>query len=535
MKLAERIVRRWKGLPPARCEVEASRVWVPATDGARLATEILRPKGSPARGVVLVRSERVGAHPVATLARWLAEDGRTVVLQQCRGRGDSEGKFRPFLDEADDALATLAWLDGEASLAGPPVLFGLGYSAWTAWSASAAATERGTPIAGIAAGFGARDPYAWLYPGGVLQQEAALALAARLDGRNGHEPDALDWERAARAFDTACDRVALRELEAYREWIDHPRPDDYWRARTPAAPAATIPRLYVSGWFDPSLPALLAEPSPGKGEEVRVCLGPWGPTALARRDREGKTDPLGVVGESLLAFVARVVGAAETRPAPARVFVVGEGWREFADWPPAAAETRTLRFGASDPGEAGDAGDAGDGVLQTEPAAESTHFDFVHDPAAPPPACGGVSYSQPCGPASLDRVGERGDVLTFTGPPLTEPWVLVGPVEATLFVEARDPEAPWCVRLAAVDANGESRWLAEGVGLEGDEGRVEVSLGAVGVRVASGERLRVLISGASVGRYARAERRTPEPRALHVGATEASSLRVPVLGTIGRG
>jgi hypothetical protein len=58
--------------------------------------------------------------------------------------------------------------------------------------------------------FGARDPYAWLHPGGALQLEAALALAARLDGRTGHDPGALDFERAPRAIARSPNAIASR-------------------------------------------------------------------------------------------------------------------------------------------------------------------------------------------------------------------------------------------------------------------------------------------------------------------------------------
>src|SRR5262249_52267525 len=154
--------------------------------------------------------------------------------QSCRGRGDSEGEFRPFADEIADGGDALRWVASQPWFDGELVLLGAGYSAFAAWAALSTATA---PVAAIAAVVGARDPYAWLYRGGVLQLEAALALAARLDGRAGHDPLALDLARAARHRPLGeCDRVALRELAPYREWIAHPERDAWWRERTPALP-----------------------------------------------------------------------------------------------------------------------------------------------------------------------------------------------------------------------------------------------------------------------------------------------------------
>src|SRR5262249_3207814 len=156
-----------------------------------LAMRVLRPADARVRrGAVLIRSERPfatgrDAQSTARIARWLAEDGRTVVFQTCRGRGDSEGEFRPFADEMADGGDTVRWIAEQPWFDGGLVLIGIGYSAFAAWAALASAS---VPIAGIAVGCGARDPYAWLHRGGVLQLEAALALAARLDGRTGCDP-----------------------------------------------------------------------------------------------------------------------------------------------------------------------------------------------------------------------------------------------------------------------------------------------------------------------------------------------------------
>src|SRR4030095_5841200 len=165
------------------------------------------------RGTVLIRSERPLAgeqavSPTSQLARWLAEDGRTVAIQSCRGRGDSQGKFSPFADEVADGGEALRWIADQSWFDGELVLLGVGYSAFAAWAALSAASapasfaqraqvsrsepkasedhqggERRPAVTALAPGLGARDPYAWLHRGGVLQLEAALALAARLDGR----------------------------------------------------------------------------------------------------------------------------------------------------------------------------------------------------------------------------------------------------------------------------------------------------------------------------------------------------------------
>ena len=144
-----RLERRWLGLPPAR----SARARVERVDGggrrraardARAAAR--RRERAPRHGADPQRAPARGGRavsPVEQLARWLAEDGRTVAIQSCRGRGDSEGVPRRSRDEvADggDALRWIArasrWFDGEL------VLLGLGYSAFAAWAALSARARR---------------------------------------------------------------------------------------------------------------------------------------------------------------------------------------------------------------------------------------------------------------------------------------------------------------------------------------------------------------------------------------------------------
>jgi uncharacterized protein len=52
-----------------------------------------------------IASTVVYAHPA-----WFARHGYNVVIQDVRGRGDSEGEFYPFRYEARDGKETIIWL-----------------------------------------------------------------------------------------------------------------------------------------------------------------------------------------------------------------------------------------------------------------------------------------------------------------------------------------------------------------------------------------------------------------------------------------
>jgi putative CocE/NonD family hydrolase len=516
-----RLERRWLGLPPARSSLLESSTWMPAADGVRLATRVWRPADPSVRlGTVLIRTERPlgdgrAQNPIEKLGRWLAEDGRTVAIQSCRGRDASEGEFRPFADEVADGdcalrwLADQPWFDGKQGGLQGLVLLGLGYSAFTAWAALSAASAQ---VAALVTGFGARDPYAWLYPGGVLQLEAALALAARLDGRIGFEPAALDLERAARHRPLGeCDRVALRELTAFRSWLEHPRRDAWWSERTPALPDRLPRALFVSGWYECALSAAYAdfEAAAKRAAESdlnapALVLGPWGAAPLPREERTRGTRDIAEVARSVLRFVAHAVGARPVRDLPRRVFVRGAGWRELGQWPPEAASDHTLYLRGGGRANSLD----GDGRLAPDPPGDDRADTFVADPADPVPSLGGAAVAGVAGPVDQRAVERRGDVLCFTSEPLVEALELSGRVVLTVHTGNVAGPDDTSAKLVAVEPGGAARWLCEGItravpGTAADA--VEIDLGVAGVRLAAGTQLRLELAASSVPRFARPE------------------------------
>jgi putative CocE/NonD family hydrolase len=390
-------------------------------------------------------------------------------------------------------------------------------------------------VAAIAAGFGARDPYAWLHPAGVLQLEAALALAARLDGRAGYDPSALDLERAGRHRPVGeCDRVALRELPAFRDWLAHPERDAWWRERTPVLPESPPRALFVSGWYECAFPAAYADfeafdaRSAESGSSApELLLGPWGAAPLPRAERARETREIAVIARALLRFTAHAVGARATRDLPAHVYVRGAGWREATRWPPAARAERTLYLRGD--GRANSA--AGDGRLADEPG-EDRADTFVADPADPVPSLGGAAVSGVAGAADQRPVQERGDVLCFTSEPLTAAVEIAGRVRLTLHAAASAHVEDTIAKLVAVEPSGAARWLAEGVArAQPGANALEIDLGAAAARIATGARLRVEVAGSSLPRFARCEPgdRAPRVRTVYHGRTRASALHLEVV------
>lgn len=98
-----------------------------------------------------------------------------------------------------------------------------------------------------------------------------------------------------------------------------------------------------------------------------------------------------------------------------------------------------------------------------------------------------------------ERFAKRSDVLVFESAPLSEPVEIIGPVAVRIRLSK---PGDLFVRLSDVDGDGRSHNVRDGAVRTGGA-EVVVRLGAVGHRFAAGRRVRVVISGLPVPRYAK--------------------------------
>ena len=120
-----------------------------------------------------IASTVVYAHPV-----WFARHGYNVVIQDVRGRGDSEGEFYPFRNEGRDGAETIAWLRTAAESNGRIGMYGFSYQGMTQLLAAA---EQPEGLVCIAPGMTAHDLYhGWFYQ----QRRAASGFEPRLGPAN---------------------------------------------------------------------------------------------------------------------------------------------------------------------------------------------------------------------------------------------------------------------------------------------------------------------------------------------------------------
>jgi uncharacterized protein len=508
-----------KGMPGPRYAISLERdLRVPMPDGTYQLADVYHPVTSDPRPTLLVRTPYGRGFPYDFMYGGIfARQGFHVVVQSARGTGGSTGTLEPFVDEAADGQAVVAWLRAQAWFDGALGTIGASYLGFAQW---ALAADPPPELRAMVVQVSADDFYGFLYPGGALALEASLTgVAAMLSQQLGFGPFLRAMLRLARTYKRVARAYPLldgyqpafgRRAPFFEEWLRHPAPDDpYWEPRR-ARPAikAAPPVSLLGGWYDIVIDQTLDSYRRLReaGRPVRLVVGSWNHTSGFNKDM-----PI-VAGEALAWFRKHLTAPGAGQPGdepadlpeadgstgefPVRVHVSETGgpgeWRDFADWPPPGTRAQPWHARA-------------DRTLSPEPADGTTAFRY--DPANPTPAVGGPRMdTRGFGPRRNNDLEARDDVLTFTGPPLDAPLDVIGPVSVRLRAKGSSPYFDLFARLCDVDASGTSWNVCDGILRTADGAGwtdYTIPMSSAAHRFAPGHRIRLQVSGGAHPRFAR--------------------------------
>ncbi len=508
---------------------------VPMRDGTILRADVYRPEAPGTYPVLLIRipydktqSENViYAHP-----SWYARNGYIVVSQDTRGRYRSDGEFYPFKYEAEDGYDTVQWCGALEGSTGKVGMFGASYGGATQLLA---AIGKPSALATIIPSVTASQYYeGWTYNQGAFALGFALSWALSLGinvaQKRGDDAAAAAFSAgfaASLALDWSLpldDIPALNNQDTpfFNDWIAHPTYDDYWKQWSIDEDYSRIqvPGLHVAGWYDIFLSGSVKNYvglRAGAGNEharanQRLLIGPWYhiPWRVLGGVEEEVASPY-AFDEWQIDWFDRHLKAepVEHADAPVRLYILREGkWRDFDNWPPTGS-TPTTYFLHSN-GRANSL--FGDGSLDNSAPTDELPDVYTYDPAGPPPGHGGHSCCfenvAPMGPADQYAREVGNSVLVYTSAPLERPTWLIGDVSATIYGATTAVDTDYAVRLCVVDRNGVSTNIQEGIVraryreslsnpslVEPNEiYRYEIPIGPVGVKLDTGERIRVHVT-----------------------------------------
>ena len=521
-------------------------------DGTILRSDGYKPAGSGPWPVLLARTP-YGRRDPGVLARLdpvrAAGRGYLVIVQDCRGRFESEGSWTPLAHESADGYDTIAWAARLPEADGRVAMYGPSYLGHAQWAAVAA---RPPDLCAVVPEFTWSDPYdglitrgganevglmtQWTLTLGVNVLERRFAdRPAELRRRLAELNNALD-ELTGRTYWELPPGETLRRLDLPLPRPDHPAPAGSGRTAVPA--------LIVAGWYDGFLQGSLDAYARARAEGTPVSLivGPW--SHDNQTDRVGETDfgdaadaaaidRGGSLLERELDWLGRQLQRRTPGPAMAEpeqsvlVFVMGaNAWRRIPAWPPAATDTSWFLHGRG--GLSPDAPEP-----EPEPDAASAADVFRNDPSSPVVTRGGAVLLPPDfppGPFDQHQLEKRDDVLVYTSVPLREPLEVVGRVRLYVFGDSTAPVTDWVARLCDVDTDSVSRNITDGIlrTHRADAGERLIDLWSTAHVFLPGHRIRLQVTASCFPRW---DRGAGARQTVYHDSARPSRLILPVVNT----
>jgi putative CocE/NonD family hydrolase len=517
-------------------------------DGSVLYADLYRPAGGSRLPVLLERTPYgrgiyLGAGmPLDPLRA--AAAGFAVVIQDVRGRGDSDGEFYPFTNESTDGYDAVEWCASQPWSNGQVGMYGSSYMGATAWQAACATPPSlltMTPSQASSDYFEGRS-----YRGGVLElgsllSTALLALAPGAAERTGGARMREDLREARSLLDNLNDTASTAPLAALKstvlgrltpyffDWLEHATYDAYWESLSlePHYDRVPIPTLHLTSWFDPFLVGTLRnfEGMVMAGQpHQHLIVGPWTHhvpmAALLGSARVGDMDcGLGSMldfDRVQLSWFRAVFSQGRPPPDQPRVmyFLMGENrWKTTSVWPP---PTRELQLHLAS--NSGANGLRGDGRLEALDSASAESDTFVYDPNTPIPTLGGahgiVPTSYPAGSFDQRSIESRDDVLVYTSRTLEQDLDVVGWVSVTVSVASTAVDTDFTAKLVDVQKSGRAVNICDGarrLGLRaslstpmeyaaGEVCQMTILMDATGYRFRRGHAVRIEISSSNFPR-----------------------------------
>ncbi len=469
---------------PANFEARYN-VKVPMRDGVKLSADIYLPRRRAGRvPAILARTpydngDFAGLTKIVDQAIYFVQHGYAFVVQDVRGRFDSEGEFYPWVNEYDDGHDTVEWVGEQEWCDGNVGMMGFSYVGGVQWQAAMSGESH---LKCIAPGVIGDDHHGQThFQGGAMQLGLDMTWTFLTDARTWHPIDNYDWKQVlvhlplsemAGAAGVSSPRLA--------DWIDHPDYDDYWKriAYKERYEDVEIPVMQIGGWYDTftagtmnNFVGMLTRGGTKLARDnQKVIIGPWVHQASELThagDRDfGKDSVLDLNFEHLRWFDRWLKGTrngVETE-APIKLFVMGaEAWRDEHEWP--LARTRFTPFHLRSGGNANSL--RGDGSLGTQPPGDEPPDEYDYDPAFPVPSNGGNNCCSPeivpWGGYDQRQVEQREDVLVYTSRPLDEDLEVTGPVTARIYASSSAPDTDFTAKLLDVHPDGYSLNLCDGI------------------------------------------------------------------------
>ena len=460
------MLSRWQGYPAKETLYSvrfAGTFRVLTRDNINLATDVYLPEGVDEKlPAILVRTCYNKSDKKHMYYRYV-QRGYAVVIQDVRGRDESEGEFIPMYYEADDGDDTLDWIASRNWSNGKVGTIGGSYLGYVQWAMAASGNPHLAAMVSIVTAGSAFVDFprrGGTFDSGMLPWVFSMSektLNLKLMARD-------DWDELlnTRPLEDIAPKVLGREIPFIDEWLVHTDNDEFWQKLDwfQRSSGRQIPALIMSGWFDDNgmgtTQALELTRNYPAGTR-KAILGAWNHNSNTRYDIHGIP-----MGEQALRYDLDLIflqwfdfhlrgmeNGIDKTPSVEYFTLTENRWKTSASWPPSVCQPYSLYLGQGGALLEGPMEDGGD--------------SYLYDPLDPAIHVVDMKENELELPEDYREEEKRADVLCYTTPPLKTGITITGDINVELFVSSDAVDTDFIVRLTEVDENGRSVKYADGM------------------------------------------------------------------------
>lgn len=461
-------------------------VKIPMRDKTKLSADIYLPKKEDSYPTILIRTPYNKALADETKhgtrdVEFFTRNGFVVVMQDVRGRGDSDGEWVPHFNEGLDGYDTVEWIAKQDWCNGKVAMMGGSYRGWVQWAAAREIPPHLTTMVSTAAAGN------WMQELPFVNGMVTMCMFQWLHlvgGRSVQNPKSVNWEKVMWHLPLkSMDEAAGRMNTVWKEWISHPSLDDFWKKillTTEDFRKINLPVLHITGWYDGDQPGAMhyykgmTKYSSAKDKQFLIS-GPWGHggTRIPKQHLGGldfgPEAVINLLNLHLWWFEYYLKGDKESwrkfleffNDKKVYTFTMGENkWVARDSWPP--SESDTVPWYLHSNGKANTL--LGDGKLCQEEPLEEPVDCYTYDPKDPVVSVIDFNLYAPSAETPLDMrfIERRDDVLVFTSEPLRNDLELAGTPKMLLYTSSNCLDTDWIVLLSDVYPDGKSINLTKG-------------------------------------------------------------------------
>ncbi len=447
---------------------------VPTRDGVKLATEVFLPEGGkPGQKfpAIVVRTCYGKSRDMYRCTHWVNR-GYAFVIQDVRGRSDSDGELVPFYYERNDAYDLFDWIVSQEWSDGNIGMWGASYLGYTT---TAAATSGHPNLKTAISEVNVGSPF---FMDTVRRGGAVCSWPALCWGLGQSVSNRVNYDVFGGVTVVPEEAVKIRPLKdipiktigkrsrIWEIWGSHYHYDDFWKQcdNTLHGKNVKIPMLIISGWHDGDAMGvqetwrfLTAYDTPGR----RIIIGPWPHQLNAFRDCRSIE-----YGDNAIDYdfdtrtirwfdrYLKNIPNGEDKKPRATYYVGGKGenkWYYSDDWSPTETIVTELYFHSG--GKANSM--HGDGCLVTTPAKGHRFDSYVYDPENTGSSEGSFE------PTVLNELHSRQDCLVYDSPVLAEPVAVAGNLSAEFYASSSAVDTDFFVCVSDVDEEGVARQVSK--------------------------------------------------------------------------